>query len=346
MPESSDMPPLRLTAGGRAIDEETAGQAADWLTLFMSGEASDDDLRRWQDWRAADPDHERAWRHVEAVTGKLKILDPKAAYRALAPDDEAPPLPAAPGRRTLLGLALCAGLAGTTGLVASTAPGWRRLAADYRTGTGRRRDTVLDDGTRLTLNTNSAVDIRFDARRRTVRLVAGELAIVTGHGSAAGAERRRFVVETAEGSIRALGTHFSVRQFDGRTTVAVFESAVEITPAAAAAPSRILAAGQQATFTRDGLGPPARADRWALAWTQGRIVAEDMRLADFLDELGRYRDGFLHCAAAVAGLRVSGVFPSDDTDRVLATLATLLPVRIRRATPYLVLVDARPGLPG
>ncbi|WP_370444251.1 hypothetical protein [Candidatus Burkholderia verschuerenii] len=53
-----------------------------------------------------------------------------------------------------------------------------------------------------------------------------------------------------------------------------------------------------------------------------------MRLADFLSEIGRYRRGVVRCDASIADLRLSGTYPLDDTDRVLAALAHALPVRI------------------
>ena len=61
-----------------------------------------------------------------------------------------------------------------------------------------------------------------------------------------------------------------------------------------------------------------------------------MRLADFVQELSRYRPGWLRCDPAVADLRVSGVFQIDDTDRALAAVAHALPVRVERRTRYWV----------
>ncbi len=80
----------RPMAGGQPISEATADQAAQWLTLLMSGEASHEERQRWQQWRAAHPDHERAWQHIEAITGRLKQMEPKAAYRTLSPYVAAP----------------------------------------------------------------------------------------------------------------------------------------------------------------------------------------------------------------------------------------------------------------
>lgn len=69
------------------------------------------------------------------------------------------------------------------------------------------------------------------------------------------------------------------------------------------------------------------------------LVAQDMPLAEFLDQLSRYRPGHLDCDGAVAQLPVSGTYPLADTDQVLAMLLATLPVRLRTATRYWVVVE-------
>lgn len=328
-------------AGGRALDPAIADQAADWLTLFMSGEASDHDRQRWSRWRSAHPDHDRAWRHIEEVTGRLRGMDSRTAYPVLSPyaDASRPP----PRRRAALRALLWGGVAGAAGLLAARTPLAERLAADYRTGIGERRTVMLADGTALTLNTASAVDLRFDGRQRLLLLRAGEVLIATGRAaSAIGSELPPFVVASADGRIRALGTRFTVRQHAQGTEVTVLESAVEIAPFDLPPGTRVLEAGQRLRFTRAAIGPPQPASDALPAWSRGQLVADNMRLDDFLEELGRYRPGLLRCAPEVAGLRLSGVFPVQDTDRILATLPSVLPVQVAQRTRFWVTVEAAP----
>ncbi|ALM84341.1 iron dicitrate transport regulator FecR [Bordetella sp. N] len=331
-------------ACGQPISDATADAAAEWLTIMMSGETTEAERQRWQQWCAADPEHELAWRHIETVTQRLSAMQPRAAYQALSPyaaRTAAANTAGAAGRRKALRVLLWGGAIGTSALLASRTQTWQQATADYRTRTGEQRAVALSDGTRILLNTDSAIDVKFDAQRRLVRLVAGEVMIITGHELVDGKpDPRPFIVQTGEGSIRALGTRFMVRQDDGYSAVAVMESAVEITAAEATAQPRILRAGERTTFTRraiDGTLPVADRD---LAWTRGQIVAEDLRLTDFLAELGRYRSGFLRCDPAAANLRVSGVFPLENTDRILDMLTKVLPVRVHQRTRYWVTVEA------
>lgn len=74
------------------------------------------------------------------------------------------------------------------------------------------------------------------------------------------------------------------------------------------------------------------------AWIKGQLVADNVRLVDFIEELSRYRPGILRCDRAVAELRISGVFRVADTDEVLGILRRTLPIRLAQVTGYWVTV--------
>ena len=307
-----------------AISQAVAQQAADWLR-----------------WRAADAEHERAWQHIEAMSRRFGGLHGGAATQAL--DQLARP---ASGRRRQLLAWL--GVAGGAGLLASHYGGqraWhgaRAVLADYRTGTGERRELALSDGSRVSLNTASAVNVRFDGKRRLLELLAGEIMVSSGHGAGSSAP---LLVATQEGVVRALGTRFAVRQQDGSSVVSVFESAVEIQPQAGEGEVLYLAAGHSARFSRRSSGAPQRLDGHADAWARGQLIVDDVTLGAFLAELARYRPGVIDCLPAVAHLRLSGVFPLADTDRILHMLPNSLPVQVRSRTRWWITVEpaAEPG---
>ncbi|HSI56188.1 MAG TPA: FecR domain-containing protein [Ideonella sp.] len=330
-------------AGGLPISEAVADAAAEWLTVLMAEDVSDEDRERFEQWRRAHPDHERAWRHIEVVRGRLKVMHPGAAYQALSPfARQSGPESAGASimRRNALRALFWAGAVSTTGLLATRTQTWQEVAADHRTATGERRRIELDDGSFVTLNTASAINVRFDGERRRLRLLAGEILVVTAHTAGERRDERPFMVETAQGRVRALGTRFTVRQQGEETLVTVLQSAVEVAPLDGAEQKRVLQAGEQATFTRLRVDTPAPASAQADAWTRGQINADEMRLGDFMAELSRYRPGLLRCSPAVADLRVSGVFPLSDTDRILASLPNVLPVQVSLRTRYWVTVEA------
>lgn len=324
-----------MSTQGEPISDAVADAAAMWLTQLMSGEMDARARQRWMAWRAEHPQHERAWQHIESARLRMSALDGPMAYRALAVADEI----RKSRRRMIVGpLLLLGGAGGGWGLLKSQAA--RQLVADLRTSTGEQRKVLLEDGSLVMLNTDTAVDITFDESRRLLRLVAGEVLIETSHQSPDSGlpDRRPFIVQTREGTIRALGTRFIVRQYDGRTSVAVLESAVEVTPAAAPADVSQVHAGHRLEFTVGAARVRGLVDPQVDAWTRGQLIAADARLGDFITELSRFRRGVLRCAPEVADLRFSGVFPVQDTDRILAMLPNSLPVAIRRRTAYWVTV--------
>jgi len=318
------------------IAPDVADAAAGWLTVLMADEVTAAEREAWQRWRDADPEHERAWQHIEAVTGRFRMLHPEAAYHSLSPYPDTGEA-CSPRRRKVLGMLAFSGVAGLSLLIAARPSFLPYVMADFRTATGEQRTVKLADGSRILLNTASAINVHFDARRRTVQLLAGEVMIETGHG-AGKVEPRPFVVATQAGEIRALGTRFAVRQNGSGISVTVLDSAVEIRPADHALLRRKVMAGESITFTRSGLGQTRAPDEASSAWIHGQIVAEDMPLARFVAELSRYRSGWVQCTPQVADLRVSGVFPLADTDHVLAALPRVLPVSVQWRSPFWVVV--------
>ena len=205
---------------------------------------------------------------------------------------------------------------------------WRGWMADYRTAVNQRRVVTLADGTQLTLNTSSAVNIVYDGAQRRIQLLAGEIFIATGKDAA----HRPFFVDTPHGSLQALGTRFTVRLHEQYASAGVLEGAVAVL-AGDGAQRLLLRPGEGAHF--DGTG----AHRQALApyggaWLDGMLVARDMRLADFLAELSRYSDHPLACTPAVAGLRVSGSYPLADVGAILDAVCASLQLRRNTVTRF------------
>lgn len=328
-----------MNGSARGGDAGAVQRAAlEWQVTLWSGEVKAEEQQAFERWLAADAAHRQAWQQVQQLGRQLRVVPRGLAGQVLRAATAAP---ARGARRQLLrGLTLLAGAGFVAGLVRQT-PQWQVATAEHRSARGERSELRLPDGTQLSLNTASAADTRYTAHERRLRLHAGEIHVTTAVDIAA--THRPFIVETRAGSVRALGTRFTVRQLDdaGPATVRVqvFEGAVQITPEAGG-PAWRLDAGWQMQFTRLGVDTTGPADVLAAAWSRGLLVVERMRLADFLAELGRYRAGVLRCDAAVAALVVSGVFRLDDTDAVLQSLVQALPVRVQMHTHYWVDVTA------
>lgn len=299
---------------------QVAEQAVHWLLEMQQGPLNPRQQQAWQQWIDAHSEHRRAWEHMQRVNSRLRGLSSPLAHAALN-------APKSGSRRQALKLLLIlgAGSAVTWGMREHNP--LPSLLADYRSPVGQRRKISLGAGGQLQLNTASAADVRGDG---LIRLLEGEMLLTA---------TRSFEVQTAQGLLKTQGARINVRQFADHTQVALFEGRVELN-AQGRAPM-LLPVARQLSFSATSVGEAKPLDANSGAWADGMLVAAHMRLGDFLDELGRYRRGQLHCDAKVADLLISGTYPLDDSERILDLLEISLPVKVKRFTRYWVTVEAK-----
>ncbi len=321
-----------------ALDPGVIKRAITWLLRVQQ------DASQWsacQDWQRQHVDHARAWQRVTALdfelTAKLQSLPAAAAPMAAALDRASQRLQQRRRALRLLSLAMVGGVSAWLARDLATQQGW---LADYRTALGERRRVTLDDGSLLSLNTDSVADVRFDAAQRLIVLSRGEILVVSGRDSQAVAYRP-LRVQTRHGLFEAVGTRFTVQLRDDGTLLAVQEGAVRVSPRDGAETAVLVRAGERVHV--DSLRAQAAPElRWAAdGWDEGVLDVRDLRLDVFLAEVSRYRRSQVHCDPAVAALRVSGVFQLADTDKLLAMLPRTLPVAVERAGRRVRVVAAR-----
>lgn len=305
----------------REEQRQALGEAARWLARLAATPEDPQLHQACRQWQGQHPTNHWAWQRVEAMQSTLRQLPPALGCRVLDSPGSALRLER---RAVLKGIVLLAGSGALGWSGYRQAPIW--LAAQ-RTAIGERRSLTLVDGTRLELNTDTAVDIEFGTRERLIHLRAGEILLQTG------ADPRPLRVLSAQGSLRALGTRFSVRQFDGATRLNVLEHAVAVRPFLLA-DEQVVAAGMGLEFSDNLLGAQLTLEPNADSWVRGHLVVSGWPLRRLLTELSRYRSGYLGCSEEVGHLQLSGAFPVDDIDKALASVARALPVQIVRRTRY------------
>lgn len=317
------------------MDARLLDEAADWLVRLNDEGLTVAEHAAFERWRHTSADHEGAWMRAELLMGKLGGLPTALAMPALDRSQRR-------SRRAAvarLALLLAAVPGGWMSWRMVQQQGW---TADLRTATGKQRSVTLADGSRLLLDTASAVDIRFDVHQRLIHLRRGSILLETAPDPS-GVDRP-LLVATAVGRLRALGTRFSVQQDgEGRfVDLAVTQGAVEVTLHGASRPAQVVPAGSWVRLTTQSAGALQTASAQQLAWAQGMLVADAMPMAEVCARLARYRSGLLHCAPEVMSIRVSGAYPLADTDRALAMLAETYAVSVhQRWRGYWVTVAAR-----
>lgn len=321
---------LTSTAAPHAAEKVTpaaAKAAAQWLVRLHAGDMSETDRQACIRWRASHPEHEFAWQRAEQISRKFGLVPATLGAPTLRQA-------AQNNRRATLKTLTLMIAAGPVAWLTYRYPPWQEWMAQERTVTGERRQLVLTDGTQLTLNTDTTIDIAFDDTTRRVLLRSGEILIQTAPDRQTPA--RPFIVDSRHGSLRALGTRFVVRQQEQRSSVAVLQGAVEVTPRDNIDARYVVGANQQSSFNQqhgDGL---QKLTPHADGWSSGALYVENMPLGEFIAEVARYRPGILRCDPAVTQLKVAGVFQLRDTDAILTALVESLPLRAAFVTRYWV----------
>ncbi|WZB60896.1 FecR domain-containing protein [Achromobacter xylosoxidans] len=247
------------TAACSSPDRQALEAASEWYARLRDDRAGADETRQWQAWLSASTLHRQAWDAVMAVSARFDAIAGQAELDALTRAGQG-------RRRVLRAVALLAG-AGGLGALAWTQPVTRRHLADLRTDVGQTRHDTLPDGSRLWLDTASAVDLRFDTHVRRVVLIDGQAMIETQPDATAPA--RPFVLDLGHARLRALGTRFAVRR-DGQSAPgwtcmpAPWRSSPGMPPRARSRPD---------SAVRSTATPSARRNRWRRAAAPGRAAS-------------------------------------------------------------------------
>jgi transmembrane sensor len=259
-------------------------------------------------------------------------------------------------------------------LPACLALGWLFFTGPqvYQTRFGEQRSILLDDGSRITLNTASRIDVGFRKDRRFVRLLQGEALFEVARDPA-----RPFDVQAGNTVLRALGTQFNVEISPTRTTVTVVEGRVAVVhesdalipslaPAAATSPDGtgasptlpptatrpgvlILAAAERVVITAAGTSAPQHLSSAmaAASWTQRQLVFDNRPLSEVAEEFNRYsRERIVINSPELREQQVTGVFQLNDPASFLAFLSGIPGVEISRAADGTRVVTAHDPLSG
>ncbi len=310
--------------------QETEDAAAFWVVRMHSDQVTSEDERLFSAWLGEDPGHGEAydrqnklWRSVAALR-----LDP-AAMAGFAELREPSRRPHRPTRRGLIAASLGGGVA--------LAGGW--LAWDaafgthaYATEVGEQRRIVLDDGSSVTLNTDSALRVRFSRSERKLWLDKGQ-----AYFSVVRDARRPFCLVVGDDELRGVGSAFDVRREGDKAKIIVEEGRAELHRKPAAG---VVEGGVAAAVLRPGqrlvLAPASRVEISAVdarsvgSWRFGRLVFDSEPLGEAVAEINRYNERQIVIAdPALADLAINGVFQTGKPEAFVQALTAAFPVEVR-----------------
>lgn len=331
-------------------NERIETEALAWVAQMSSDEFTAKDLAAFREWVQRSPAHEKEIKAISGLWGEMNtltdLIEPiteadRVAKRLRRKDSRRKTL----GRRiAFASVSIVAALGITTTVLMpqmAQIEGPTQVAAVnvpivFKSVVGEQQVHTLSDGSVITLNTNSHIDVDFTKNQRTVRLLKGEALFKVTKDTA-----RPFVVVADNGIVRAVGTEFSVRLLNKRIDVVVSEGSVELSTLEPTLPSfsskinlkrdvkkmaslGIITAGQTAKIedseAKVELHAVAEIDA-KLSWKSGRLEFLGKPLDEVVSEVGRYTNlQIIIDDPEIQKLSFGGAFNVGETDVLFRTL--------------------------
>lgn len=314
-----------MSGAGREArtDEIVRAEAIAWLTRLRSPDGAEDH-ETFQDWYAADP------QHADIYDDVLGTWDSTALAARTSAGEMPRRLDLKPDTRPRFRIAVAA--AAALVLVVLSGVGLQRFGAFWASWTdpaevasriGEIRTVTLTDGTRVTLDTNSALAIAYTAVQRRLTLEHGRARFDVAHDPT-----RPFIVTAGGGMIIAHGTLFDVDLQQHRVTVSLLRGSVEVRNEAVGQvdkvrTGRLLKPGQRLALEQHiPPGSPIGLRAVETRWPSGMLSFEDAPLGEVVTAANRYNSVQIVLAApAVRALRFTGTFAARDAQGLARMLS-------------------------
>lgn len=204
------------------------------------------------------------------------------------------------------------------------------LPTTYSTDTGQRRKVKLSDGSVLSLDSNTVVEVSYSKNARNLNLVHGQARFDVAHDKA-----RPFSVTAGTETVVAVGTSFNVEKLDKKVLVTLIHGSVVVKNAEnhtveKMQPKKLISldAGQELEVVADARPVIKKANIAATtAWITGQLIFHDTRLADAVQRENRYTENPMVVSPEVSDIHINGVFNAGDIASFVNAVTTLFPVQ-------------------
>jgi transmembrane sensor len=282
--------------------------AMEWLVQLRDADQATS--RAFEEWKRANPAHEFAFAEIEAmftVTSRPSQDAVQHYHRHWRPVRRNP-------LWRYAGIGIAASIVAL--LISPFADDLRFIGADATTRAGEMRAVMLSDGSRVTLNSASVMDVDITSDHRGVRLLRGEAYFEVAKNPA-----KPFTVQAGKASVRVLGTKFNIRLDDDQTVVSVNEGRVRTASVGDPGGAVVLQAGQEAMVTNSRVQMRDLNDFVTSAWRRHEMTFQQVPLRLVVQQINRYRRAPIYIVnQALVNHRVTGIFSTQDSDETLRIL--------------------------
>lgn len=330
---------LRLSSKSRTRSLRETAIA--WFMRMNQAEPDHPDRGRFEAWLMADTSHAAMYTQVLDVwegfnsTAQLQSLAAALEQKEQLSQQRSRNIKKSAG--SVLGILLVAAVS-LFGYQTWQAQPVMQLALN--TATGEIAAQALPDGSKLTINTGSEVDITYYRDKRLVKLTRGEAIFEVARD-----EARPFVVDSGHARVTVLGTRFAVNRLHELVRVSVDHGRVLVEQqdehgAIIGAPVQL---GDGEVAEIDANGAPKRVSRPAVdafGFVHGLVTFDQASLDEIAETLSRYRQfPIYNQAKADDDARITAVIKSADIEEFIGNLPSLAPVAIEPGAGFTVIVD-------
>ncbi|MCQ9427307.1 FecR family protein [Pseudomonas sp. LJDD11] len=312
-------------------DERISDEAAHWCMRFNEPDFSVQERAQFEQWLSSSPAHQHEFEAMQEIWDISEFLP--AVTEVAPPQAQVIPLPVktkpqGSAKRhwaTAAALAFALPMAALLGWNQGWVPNsYHRYASDNAI-----QDITLADGSQVQMNTGTKLSYSNYKDQRSVTLSRGEAFFKVRHDSA-----HPFVVNAGSGQVQVTGTQFNVWTYQDSVVVTLSEGSVRVL-SDKSTPDRIayLSPGMQARYNPQSVDPQVSAASLdnALAWRNGKLVLDNLSLADALPQINRYLETPVRIAdPATAQLRIGGIYNTRDINGLVQALPRVLPVTLSR----------------
>lgn len=302
--------------------ETISGQAEHWFARLRASDCSEADRRAFDAWLAADSRHTAAYDETQRMWSSMDELaheDDIARWR-----NEAAHARQGPGmlhRRW----GLVAAIAGLFLLVAGyAAKSYFGRSTTHRYATLQNiRNVTLPDGSTVTLNIETAIQVHIAPHSRTVLLGRGEAVFDVAHDAG-----RPFRVLAGRTTMTDLGTRFDVDLDGAQTVITVLQGAVGVKEGVRTAE---ITSGEQLAIGTGEWNERRVNPITIVGWIHGNLIFRATPLSEVVAEVNRYGPDHLVIAdQSLERLKVSGEFRIGNTGALVRALESAFPIHATR----------------
>ena len=302
-------------------------EASNWLARLEGGGGPEVEqaFRRWYD---ADPAHAAAFERVRrsyASAGLLRHSE-HAQERSLSP--ETAPI-SSPQPRWALAAALAAVLLVPGAILVTQgglSPVETRNTVLLASAVGEIRQVALEDGSMVTLDTATRIEVDLDRSKRRAIVREGRARFEIAP------DPRPFIVEIASAKVTSgpavmdverVGDHMRVEILSGSATASQDRDGQQASPVTVGAGQGFSSDQERGTY-------PLTNDR--SGWTRGMLQFDGTPLSDAVALANRYSEQKIVLASGAEQLRVTGAFKAGDQAGLAKSLAEAFRLKLGRTS--------------